>query len=302
MAKPVAAAEPIELNPGLLAQKLDQWLDGFVVLLPNMAVALVVVILSVIAGKVAARSLGSVATRRDRGNLGEILGTFVKWAIYVWGTLIAATIIIPSLKPGDLIAGLGIGTVAIGFAFKDILQNWLAGVLILIKRPFRPGDQIEIDEFSGTIEHIDSRATMIRTFDGQKVIIPNSQLYTSPVLVKTAYRYRRSEYDVGIGYADDIGKARDVILAALHKVIEVTEDKQIEVLPWDLGASAVVLRVRWWTDTQQHNVVASRAAAIEAIKNALDAEGIDMPYDTIVNLFPQGEPNEPDKDAERDAA
>ncbi|MFC4290981.1 mechanosensitive ion channel family protein [Sphingorhabdus arenilitoris] len=285
MSKTNAQAEVIELNPEVVKGTLDSWLDGFFALLPNIAVALVLIAVTFFLGKMIRKSAIGLAARRDRENLGEMLGSFAKWSVYVMGSLLAATIVVPSLRPGDLIAGLGIGTVAIGFAFKDILQNWLAGILILLKRPFTNGDQIEVDDYAGTIEHIDSRATIIKTFDGQRVIIPNSQLYTNSVLVKTAYRYRRSEYDVGIGYGDDMGRAKDAILKSLRELKEVTDEHDIEVLPWDLAASWVTLRVRWWTDTDQFSVVTARAAVIAAIKQTLDAEGVDMPYETVVNLF-----------------
>ena len=285
MSQTNVSADPVELNPGAMADTVEGWVNGFIALLPNIGVALVLLVIAIIAGRTVGRAVVRLAARRDRANLGDMLGSFAKWAIYVSGTLFAATIVLPTLNPGDLIAGLGIGTVAIGFAFKDILQNWLAGVLILINRPFKVGDQIEVDEFSGTIEHIDSRATIIQTFDGQRVIIPNSQLYTNSVLVKTAYRFRRSEYDVGIGYGDDIAKAKQVILSALENLEEVTSEQPVEVLPWDLAASWVTLRVRWWTDTRQHSVVRTHAAAIEAIKLALDDAKIDMPYETVISLF-----------------
>lgn len=142
-----------------------------------------------------------------------MLGGFAKAGLLILGFLLAATIIIPSLKPGDLIAGLGVSSVAIGFAaewsgyFKDILQNWLAGLLILLRQPFEIHDQIEVDGHEGTVERIETRATIIKTYDGQRIVIPNSQIYTNAVLVKTAHEKRRSQYDVGMGYGDGIGDA-----------------------------------------------------------------------------------------------
>ena len=130
---------------------------------------------------------------------------------------------LPTLSPGDLIAGLGVSSVAIGFAFKDILQNWLAGLLILLRQPFEINDQIEVNGREGTVERIETRATIIKTYDGQRLVIPNSDIYTDAVLVKTAYDKRRSQYDVGIGYGDNIGEACDVIRKALSEVEGVQE-------------------------------------------------------------------------------
>ena len=111
--------------------RLNNWIDGAVRLLPNIAVAVVVLLIFWGLALLARRLINRSSVRRNRDNLGEVLGGFVKWTVLLLGFLLAATIVIPSLKPGDLIAGLGVSSVAIGFAFKDILQNWLAGLLIL---------------------------------------------------------------------------------------------------------------------------------------------------------------------------
>lgn len=214
-----------------------------------------------------------------------MLGSLIRWLIVLLGALLALTIVIPSLRPGDLLAGLGIGSVAIGFAFKDILQNWLAGLLILIQRPFKVGDQIVVNDYEGTVEWIEIRATIIAQYDGRRAIIPNAEVYSNAVTVNTARPTRRSDYDVGIGYGDDIEAARAAILEALAGVDGIEAKPAPEVLVWDLAASAVVLRVRWWTKSVRTDVVHVKAAVLEAIKHALDAAGIDMPFDTQVLLL-----------------
>jgi uncharacterized membrane protein len=109
--------------------------------------------------------------------------------------------------------------VAIGFAFRDILQNFLAGILLLLTEPFRIDDQIIVKEFEGTVEDIQTRATMIRTYDGRRIVIPNAELFTESVIVNTAFEKRRLEYDVGIGYGDDIERAKALILEAIAGVV-----------------------------------------------------------------------------------
>ena len=217
------------------------------------------------------------------------------------GFLLAATIVIPTLKPGDLIAGLGVSSVAIGFAFKDILQNWLAGLLILIRQPFEIDDQIEVNGREGTVERIETRATIIKTFDGQRIVVPNSEIYTNSVLVKTAHEKRRSQYDVGIGYGDGIEEACAVIRKALASVADVQQEPPPQALPWDLAASWVTIRARWWTHSRRSDVVQVRAAVIVAMKNALDAAGIDIPYPTQVQLWhDQTEANEGTRGKQRE--
>ena len=278
--------QQVDANPGLIFDKLDAWLDGFFRLLPNIAVALVVLVAFVLLGILAAWAIRKGARARDRQNLGQVGGTLVKWAIYILGALLAATIVVPTLRPGDLIAGLGIGSVAIGFAFKDILQNMLAGILILIRQPFSIGDQIvSSGGFEGTVEQIETRATLIRTYDNMRVVIPNSEIYTNAVTVKTAFDKVRGQYDVGIGCSDDWEEAKAILLEVAASTEGVLSDPVPEALPWDLGESANVIRLRWWTKPHRADVVAVRSRLVQKIYTALDAAGIDQPYPTQVHLF-----------------
>lgn len=284
MAQPDNAGE-IDLNPSLLLEKVDSWLDGAVKLAPNLVVAFIVLLLFYIVARIAKSIAISSAKKRDRENLGVILGGFINASILVVGGLIAATIVVPSLKPGDLIAGLGVSSVAIGFAFKDILQNWLAGLLILLRQPFEVGDQIVVGNYEGTVDRIETRATIVKTYDGQAAVIPNSEIYTNAVLVKTAYEKRRSQYDIGVGYGDDLDEACKIIKETLLGIEGIENTPEPEALPWDLAASWVTIRARWWSESKRSDVVTKRAEAVIAIKRALDDAGIDMPYETKVHLF-----------------
>ncbi|WP_116473788.1 mechanosensitive ion channel family protein [Zobellella maritima] len=291
----------VDVDPGVILERIDSWVDGGIRLLPNIFLALVVLALFYGLGVLGRRLIRRQTARRGRENLGEVLGGFIKWAMVLLGFLLAATIVIPTLNPGDLIAGLGVGSVAIGFAFKDILQNWLAGLLILLRQPFEINDQIEVNGHEGTVERIETRATIIKTYDGQRIVIPNSDIYTHAVLVKTAHDKRRSQYDVGIGYGDDIERASEVIRVAVSKIAGVEPEPPVQVLSWDLAASWVTLRVRWWTSSRRSDVTQVHAAVIKAIKLALDEAGIDMPYDTRVCLLhDQTESIDGDRAAQRE--
>ena len=291
----------IDLNPALAMEKIDSWLDGFIATLPNLVVAIFVFFLFLLISIGVKKAVVKTAVTRKRNNLGEVLGGFLKAAIIIFGVLIAATIVVPTLNPGDLVAGLGVSSVAIGFAFKDILQNWLAGLLILIRQPFEIGDQIEVNGYEGTVAQIETRATIINTYDGQKAVIPNSDIYTNAVLVKTGNAKRRSQYDIGIGYADDIDKACEIIKEQISKVEGVESDPAPQVYAWDLAASWVTLRARWWTDSKRGDVVAQRSQVVRAVKYALDSAAIDMPYDTKVHLFhDQTEETDGDRNNQRE--
>ena len=277
--------QQVDVDPGALLERVDSWVDGAVRLLPNIATAIVLVAVAALVAAGIGRLIRSRLEGRGRRDLGRMVGSLVKWALILGAVLLGLTIVLPTLRPGDLVAGLGIGSVAIGFAFKDILQNWLSGLLILLRQPFEIGDQIVIGGYEGTVERIETRSTIIKTYDGQRAVIPNGEVYTSALLVKTAQPLRRSQYDVGIGYGDGIDKAVEVLTRTLRETEGVEADPRAEALVWDLSASWVTLRMRWWTRSDRASEVQTWSRVLRATKLALDEAGIDMPYDTQVQLW-----------------
>ncbi len=249
----------------LIADKFAQFANGFYSQVPSLIVAAIFLLLAFLAGRILAAAIARIAVRRGRPDLGALLGSLAKGVLLIAGVLVASAIIFPSVKPSDVFATLGIGSVAIGFAFKDILQNLLAGLLLLIRRPYRRGDQIIVKAFEGTVERIETRATIIRTYDGREVIIPNSDVYTSAVTVNTAHDKRRDEFVLGIGYGDDPSRAIALFTAAIAKVDGVLDDPPPEVLPHALNDSTVDRQARWWalsSKGQQTHVRARRAGGL----------------------------------------
>ncbi len=274
----------IDLNPEKALAQIDSWLDATTRLLPNIVVAIIFAVVMWYVARVVGYLVCKTAATRGRGNLGEVFGGFIRWAVFAFGAMIALTIVLPSLNPGDLVAGLGIGSVAIGFAFKDILQNWLAGMLILLRQPFDVGDEIIVGGNEGTVERIESRATLIRTYDGQRVIIPNADLYTDVVQVITAYDARRLQLDFGIGYDDNIDEACQIMLDAVKGIEGLEADPAPQALPWSLDASWVTIRLRWWVK-RGGPVIGTRVAVLTRVKAALEKAGIDIPFEIQTQLF-----------------
>ncbi|MFN3432041.1 MAG: mechanosensitive ion channel family protein [Candidatus Sericytochromatia bacterium] len=252
---------------------------GFVGALPMLGLAAIVLVAAWVLGQLAGNVVSRLVVRAVReADLGRAIGNLTRFGVVLLGVLIAAVVVFPSVKPADVLAFLGLGSVAVGFAFKDIFQNFMAGLLILFRRPFRLGDQIRSGELEGTVEDINLRATIIKTYDGDRVIIPNSDVYSRPVLVRTAYGIRRSRFVVGIGYGDDIAEAKQVILEGLEALPGVLD----EPAPWlrtvELAPSSVNMEVFYWTQAQQHEVLKVGDAVATTIKYALDAAGIDRPF------------------------
>ena len=214
--------------------------------------------------------------------LGRIAGGIATLVVF----LVATAVAFPSVSAADLFNLLGIGGVAIGFAFRDVLQNLLAGILILLTRPFRIGDQIRHGEQEGTVEDIWVRATVLRTYDNRRILIPNASLFTDKIEVITAYEKRRLQFPLTIGNGDQITEARAVIVRALLAAPGVLADPPPEALVTGLGDSGVDMVARFWINPpRRRDAVDALDGAIEAVKQAVTDAGLDLPFPTTQVLF-----------------
>jgi small conductance mechanosensitive channel len=277
--------------------------NGFVERLPYFTVALVVFIIFILIGKGVRAGVRAVTQRNRRHyNLGVVMGRLSYGLIIFLGLLIALVIAIPGFTPGELVNILGLSSVAIGFAFRDILQNFLAGILLLLAEPFRIGDQIILNDFEGTVEDIQTRATFIKTYDGRRIVIPNSNLFTNSVTVNTAYRKRRLEYDVSIGYGDDISRAKRILLDTVRDIPEVLADPAPDALVVALADSSVNIRLRWWVQPpRRFESLIAQDVVLEKVAQALLSEGFDLPFPTRQILFhDQTEASDGDRSRQRE--
>ena len=291
------------VHPSAIWATVNGMVNAFLGMLPLLAAGVVVFLIFWGIASAVRRSVQVVASRRSEfPGAATAFGRLAYIAIMLLGLLIAVTVAFPSMTPAKLFSVLGIGGVAIGFAFKDIFQNLLAGILLLIRHPFRTGDEITTGGgFTGTVESIETRATYIRTYDGQRVIVPNSVIYTETVTVITAYDLLRSQYDVGIGYGDDVAHAKAVALEAVKGIDGVLADPAPDVLLWDLAGSSQNLRVRWWTKPKRSGVVQVRDRVLETVAKALSNAGVDLPFPTqVVLLHDQTEATDGDRTRQRE--
>lgn len=267
--------EPLTRAFSILQDSIAQFLAN----LPSLIIAVIVLYLGYrISQPIADLVKKTLANAKRSENIQLILSRISRWIIIFFGFLFAAIIAIPGFDPSELLSLLGIGSVAIGFAFRDILQNFLAGILILLTEPFHLNDQIIVGDYEGTVEDIQIRATFLRTYDNRRVVIPNSDLFTDSVTVNTAYGNRRSEYDVGIGYEDDIAAAQSLCLEVLRETQGVLDQPAPDTVMMELGDSAVVFRVRWWTDSRKADVLHVQDRVLREIKNRLTQAGFNIPF------------------------
>ncbi|MBT8201791.1 MAG: mechanosensitive ion channel family protein [Acidimicrobiia bacterium] len=252
-------------------------LESILETLPLIGIAIVVLVVSYLIAR-GVRSLLRSRLSQDRSeSFARVFSKLGFAAVIALGVLTAVTVVFPSVKPGDLIAGLGVFSIAIGFAFQDILSNLLAGILILLRQPFEIGDQIEVEGQAGTVEDITIRETQLRTFGGEKIVIPNAEVYQSVVRVQTAYGPKRTVLEVGLDDHEDQDNATDVVLEAVRSVDGVKSDPEPQVFFTGFGDSTTNFDLRYWTDPEQATVRSVQDRVVRAVSRALKDAGIDMP-------------------------
>ncbi len=187
-----------------------------------------------------------------------------------------------------LAGALGLIGLGVSFALKDVIANFFSGILILTTRPFKVGDQISVGDEAGTVRDIKIRATDVKTYDGRKVIVPNSKLYNDVVVNNTAYDERRFDVVVGIGYDEDIESAKKQAMQALNDAEKVSDEHEPQVLVSELGESSVDLKLRGWTRPSRASLLAASSEVTQNVKEYYDNEGIDIPY-PIRTVFMEGD-------------
>lgn len=207
--------------------------------------------------------------------LENLLTQIVYYSIWVLGIIIAVNAL--GFEAQSLATGLGLTSLALGFALRDILSNFISGMLILLLRPFELGDQIVIGDTEGNVEQIDLRATRIRTYDGRLVLVPNAELFTSRVTNNTAAPVRRASILVTLDYAADLARAATALLAATRAAEGVLETPPPSTLFREIEHNTVGIEVRFWTDSRRSDFLATRSRVSEAAVTSLRAAGVGLP-------------------------
>ncbi|HEY9732193.1 MAG TPA: mechanosensitive ion channel [Drouetiella sp.] len=246
--------------------------DAFFAKLPNILVAVATLVLFVFGARLAKKLVINLCKRTHFDDtLSHALGTIVIFFVNLLGILVAATIIFPSFSPGNLVAGLGITSVAVGFAFKDILENFFAGILLLWQKPFRIGDEIRTNGFEGTVQDIDIRSTRIKTIDGELVVVPNGSMLSSPIVVLTGYEQRRIKLSVALPQGKTTEELRTMILDVLSKSQSVEKQPSPLVYQTSVGSS---LDVYFWTNSRATSMQKAIDDVATAIQRAVNTKPV----------------------------
>lgn len=286
----------------------EEYWQAFVRFLPRGVMALLVVLLAFwVSGRIR-RLVGSRLMRKaDDRLLTDFLSRLAKLGVIVIGVLVALRIMGFTQVAGGLLAGAGVSAFIIGFAFKDIGENFLAGVILAFNRPFDISDTILVNEMLGRVLALNLRTTHVKTFDGKDIYIPNSIIIKQPVTNYTRDGLLRVDFTVGIDFGDDMDAARAVALRAVEQTEEVRYDFSPFVTIDELSVSTVNLRVYFWTDARDYRkgVIMLKSEVIRNVKTALLQEGFTLPANVqelklykndqpiTVNVRNVGEDNKP---------
>jgi small-conductance mechanosensitive channel len=273
----------------VVGKSLDKQYRELLMRTPFLFAGMVVLGLTWLVSKVIGFALVQIVDSRDRlrANLKDLIKQLSSIAVWVAGVLLATVVVFPGMTPAKALTVLGLGSVAIGFAFKDIFENFFAGVLILWRYPIQKGDFIECGDIVGKVEEITIRNTMLRRTDGELAVVPNAQLFKSNVIILTNRAKRRVRITCGVGYGESVEKSREVIRAAVSGCESVSGPKSVEIFASEFGDSSVDFEVAWWTGATPLEVRESRDEVIESIKIALDEAGIEIPFPYRTLTFSQ---------------
>lgn len=267
----------IEVDFTEALERLQTIVDELVSATPNFILGLIVFVLFLILGLILQRAVQAAIerSRYRRRNLGLIVSRIIEWLIIILGLTLALVLIFPTFSISELIQIFGFLGVAVGFAFRDVLQNFLVGIILLVSEPFRVGDQIIAGDYRGTVEDITTRATAIRTYDGQRIVIPNNDLYKNAVTVQTAFERRRIDREIHLTYDSDLDVAKELILNAIRSADEevVMSSPPPTVVVSQFSEYYVNLLMRWWIKPPlYHHMIRSQDIIHMAVKRAIDAD------------------------------
>ncbi|WP_247714753.1 mechanosensitive ion channel family protein [Qipengyuania psychrotolerans] len=274
-----------------LRDQLREMGTSFVETMPSLAIAIFIMLVTWIVARFGVKISDAIVGRTEiRSSLKNLIDTIVKLAIWLTGLFIAAVVVIPTLTPASLLAGLGIGAVAIGFAFQDIFENFLAGVLIMVREKMRIGDIIECEGITGKVEHITLRETHVRKLSGELSVVPNSILFKNPVEILTDVDQRRHEVVVGVSYDTNLDHAADVIRRAVEGIDDVLASKGVDIFAQEFNSSSVDFLVRWWAGSTPRSGWESKDKVVRKVKAALDEAGIEIPFPYVTHTFKETVP------------
>lgn len=264
----------------LIEDKLITWFEGFIKLLPNLAIAVLVIVIGFFLAKLVKKF--ALKMIRKISHL-ETINTLFSSFIYILTLGIAMFTALDILNLDKAVttalAGAGILGLALAFAFQDIASNFMSGIFMSFRRPFNVGDLVKLGDYRGRIKAINLRDTSLTTLEGQRLIIPNKKVFENPIENYSSTGVRRMDLKVGVSYGDDLEKVRDITIAAVESLSGRDTNKEIEFFYEEFGDSSINFNLRvWLVNPEQKTYLNFRSQAVMAIKKAYDESDITIPF------------------------
>lgn len=265
----------------------DEILQAIIGFLPTLALAVLVFFIAYLLSKWLTRVVRRAMRRRNQDpEMTVLLEMLTRWGILIIGIVMALQVLAPG-RFASLLAGLGVAGVTIGFALQDVAKNFVAGILLLIQQPFEIGDTIEVSGFTGEVLKIALRATEMREVDGRYVIIPNGDVFVSPIVNFSRAPRRRIELSVGVGYDSDLDQVARLAYEAILKIPGVLDEPAPSIVFNEFGGSAIGVKTYYWIDTDDTGVFDGTSEGLKLLKMTFEENGIDMPFPTMTILSPK---------------
>jgi small-conductance mechanosensitive channel len=264
-----------------LVEQLNTILDKVIAYTPRLVGGLLVGMIMLVCVRLIRRWAQQIALRTD--GTPEVEQLIVN-SIYFFSISIGLTITLSvfGVNVMGMIAGLGLSGLAVGFALKDIIENLLAGALILIQRPFDLGEVIELEGITGAVTHIQIRSTTLRTFDNVEVVIPNRTVYGAVIRNYNTYPVRRRQVSLGFGYGENLGEAIQILMNKLQSIEGVSEDPAPFITLNDFGDSAVIGTLYYYINTERFSYADTHTTVVQALQEVVKEREIDLPYPTQI--------------------
>ncbi|MFZ5819976.1 MAG: mechanosensitive ion channel family protein [Chloroflexota bacterium] len=268
-----------------MQQYVSQFVNTLITSIPDLITAVVIFLASLYLAGLVSRLLCRVLEKREAApGVTHLLAQVVRWTIIVLGVITALQ---RFFDVTAFLAGLGILGFTVGFALQNIMQNFAAGIILLLQQPFKIGDVVNVAGFDGTIVQMDLRTTEMKTLDGRIVTLPNGDILAGAIVNYTRAERRRVDLPVGISYNSEPAVARRVMLEAIRDVPGFVSEPEPMVVFHTFAGSSIDMTAYFWIDTTKTNPILAKDAAFGLAKAALEKNGIEIPFPITTVYMPQ---------------
>jgi small conductance mechanosensitive channel len=268
--------EPLQI----ITSKIDSWFNVLVDMIPNMLLSIILFLVFIVLSRLTKKVFIKIFQKSsDNKALENLFSTIIYYSMLGIGLFIILDILNLDKAVTSLLAGVGVVGLALGFAFQDIAANFVSGVILAFRKPFLIDDVIKVGDLMGDVTRTNLRVTVIRTFQGQEVYIPNKDVLSNPITNYSVLKQRRIDLAVGVSYGDDLKKVRNLVINTLNKLEGVIRKEDMIFTYTEFGSSSINFEIKFWINYPINpSFLEMRSKAIIAIKDAFDDADITIPF------------------------